>query len=436
MVIMKRNNKLGIVLSWLVAVIPVGLVFVFSQASPPSSLSQAINGVGRLAGIVGLSLYAWNLILSARIGVIERQFGGLDKLYKSHHMIGGIAFILLLIHPLLIVGGYAVVSLASVYQLLVPNFDDLALQAGKVALGGLIGVLFITFYAWVSHERFMWIHRLTGVFFAVGVYHAFFVSGSRVLQIQPLAWYLAILSITAIALFAYRFVFKSVRPRRKFRVESVKDLGGAWELVLKPVRRGIEHKAGQFAFVTLIGANIPQQTHPFTIASGQSENNLRFTIKNLGDFTAQLGSLKAGDVAFVEGPYGTFNYHAVGRKKQVWIAGGIGITPFLAMARSLAKSDGVDAHLFYSVAEAKQAYHADELAKLAKESGGHFSFTLHDSSKQGLLDAELISKQLADVRGREVMICGPGGMMKALRQQFTQQGVEKNHIQSEEFSFL
>lgn len=431
-----RNKKVGIVLSWLVAFVPIVLLLAFVSKPVDQSFATLLDDLGRLAGTVGFSLYAWNLILSARIGWLERQFGGLDKLYKVHHTIGGLAFILLLIHPALITLRYATLSLASAYEFLLPSLADIPLQAGKLALGGLVVVLFITFYVWVSHERFVWIHRLTGVLFAVVVYHAFFVTGSRILQVPALAWYLGMLAAVALGLFTYRFVFKSLKPRRRYQVSAMDDLGGAWQLTLTPTARGIEHQAGQFAFLSFVSPGLPQQTHPFTIASAPSEESLRFIIKDLGDFTKQLGKLKVGDKIFVEGPYGTFNYANMPRKQQIWVAGGIGITPFLSMARSMKSGEGVEAHLVYSVADQTQAYGAEELARLSSTLKGALSFTLHDSSKQGYLTVEQITKRMSNVAECEVLLCGPKGMMHALEQQFVAAGVSKQYIQYEEFSLL
>jgi predicted ferric reductase len=432
----KRNTKVGLVLTWLVALAPLVLVVAFGPKPTSQPLQTMLDNFARMAGFIGFTLFAWNLILSARIPWLEKQFGGLDKLYKVHHTVGGIAFITMLVHPTLLTIKYATISFASAYSFLLPTLDDVALQAGKVALGGMFVVLFITFYIWVSHERFMWIHRLTGVLFAFAVYHAFFVAGSRVLQISALAFYLGLLSLTALGLFGYRYVFKSLKPRRRYKVAKVDSLGDAWEVSLAPTARGIDHTAGQFAFLTFISPNLPQQTHPFTIASAPSEEGLHFVIKNLGDFTAKLGELKVGDHVFAEGPYGTFNYANMSRKRQVWVAGGIGITPFLSMAHSMKQGDGVEAHLFYSVADETQAYGAQELSQLAGILQDTLSFALHDSSKQGFISVEQISKLVPNLAECEVLLCGPKGMMKALEAQFIAAGVSKKHIQYEEFSLL
>lgn len=436
-----RNTKSGIVLSYLVALIPV---IVWCVGHPSSSnfisLQTNLDGVAKLLGIVGASLFAWNLILSARIPWLERQFGGLDKLYKTHHAIGGLAFIAMLLHPLLLSIKYASISLISAYSFIVPNLSDLALQAGKLALAGMVVVLFITFYIYVSHERFMWIHRLTGVLYAVVVYHFVFVAGSDVRQIPALFGYLMVLSTVALGLYGYRYFAGSLKARYRYSITNITDLGGAWEVSMQPTaKRDIPHKAGQFAFLTFVGSQLPQQTHPFSITAAEGEAGLRFMIKSLGDFTAQLGKLNVGDKVFVEGPYGTFGYANIPRQKQIWVAGGIGITPFLAMARTLKQAQlvGVEAHLFYSVADMAQAFAAKELQGLAAGLHGSFSFNLHDSSKQGYLTVELIAKQVGgELADYEILLCGPGGMMHALESQFVAAGVGKKHIQYEEFSFL
>ena len=76
------------------------------------------------------------------------------------------------------------------------------------------------------------------------------------------------------------------------------------------------------------------ETHPFSIASSPSEDKVRMYIKSLGDFTTSLKNLKVGAIAEIEGAYGKFTYTNFGTAPQIWIAGGIGVTPFLSMARS------------------------------------------------------------------------------------------------------
>jgi predicted ferric reductase len=101
------------------------------------------------------------------------------------------------------------------------------------------------------------------------------------------------------------------------------------------------HQAGQFAFVTF---DDKEGAHPFTIASADhGDSTVSFQIKGLGDYTKRLAErLQPGQTVRVEGPYGRFDIaRRDPRARQIWIAGGIGVTPFLAWLESLqAKPEG------------------------------------------------------------------------------------------------
>ena len=75
--------------------------------------------------------------------------------------------------------------------------------------------------------------------------------------------------------------------------------------------------------------------HPFTISSAPQEGVVRVTVKALGDYTSRLQELvEPGMPAVIGGPHGRFN-HWRGTDRQVWIAGGVGVAPFLSWVRAL-----------------------------------------------------------------------------------------------------
>ena len=109
---------------------------------------------------------------------------------------------------------------------------------------------------------------------------------------------------------------------------------GTTELAPKPLGRPMTFIPSQFAMLFMEGKS-GWRRHPFTMSGAPDDGVLRFTIKALGDDTGELQDLvQPGMPAVVSGPHGRFQ-HTRGTRHQIWIAGGIGITPFLSWLRAL-----------------------------------------------------------------------------------------------------
>jgi predicted ferric reductase len=162
---------------------------------------------------------------------------------------------------------------------------------------------------------------------------------------------------------------------------------------------------------------------------------LRVTVKASGDFTRALFThLQPGMDAVVEGAYGMFNYKT-GGQKQIWLAGGIGLTPFLSFIRDM---DGSLAHavdLYYTVRHKEEALFVAELEAAAQKNPRlqvHIRYSAVDGS---LTSAEIIKNAGGDVRGHHVYMCGPLAMVQAFEKQFMEHGVPATQIHYEEFNF-
>jgi predicted ferric reductase len=176
------------------------------------------------------------------------------------------------------------------------------------------------------------------------------------------------------------------------------------------------------------------ESHPFTVSSAPAENNLRLSIKASGDWTQYLGEhLKPGTPAKVDGSYGMFNYKT-GKPRQIWIAGGIGITPFLSWVRDFDEHPGVNVDLFYSVRSQAEALFLDELHAASAQR----SFRVHVlySTQGGRLSAaNVVELSQGGLIGKSIYLCGPLAMITALSGQFRRLGVAAGDIHFEEFNF-
>lgn len=165
-----------------------------------------------------------------------------------------------------------------------------------------------------------------------------------------------------------------------------------------------------------------------------TEDTLRFTVKALGDYTTSIATLvRPGMPAVISGPHGRFT-HEKGTARQVWIAGGVGITPFLSWLRSFDEQPPrAQVHFYYSVSD-EAPYH-DEIEQIA-ERHANLSFHLVRTSTQGRLTA---AQALAPFGGAgadvSVFMCGPQTMLKTLQVGFRQAGVPSRRIHREHFDW-
>lgn len=393
--------------------------------------------IGQITGIIGAQLFALTLMLSTRLRSLERLFGGLDRMYVMHHRIGTIAFSLLAVHPLILAFRFFGDSMEEVMNFLLPFGNTVPKELGIYSLLVMIMLLFATFYGKIFSYRLLKnAHRFMGLAFFVGALHMYLIPSSMSTDIV-----LKVFCLTTAGLGITAFVYRTLLgaflvPRYKYTVSLVQKVSqDVVELTLKPVKKAMLHFPGQFAMLS-IGGGFNKEEHPFTISSPGDDGTIRFSVKALGDYTSTLDTVKVGAPAKLEGPFGEFTYH-YGEKKQVWIAGGIGVTPFVAMAEALLKEENIPYTIdfFYSIRSEKDATYREVFEALAKK---HPSFVFHcmPSDVAGFVTGQGVVKIVSEPLTRSFFICGPPPMMSALIGQLRSEKVKMSSIHTERFALL
>jgi predicted ferric reductase len=395
----------------------------------PGDTADPLYELGTSLGFWGFLLFGLNFVLATRWRWVERLFGGLDRVYTLHGLLGRWTLVLILLHlGILTAQALPDWGLAATY--VVPGLDL------SYTLGG-AGVLLVTLLVaatiWVRfpYQRWLAAHRWMGVPYILGGAHAIVAQGD---------WYLWLLTITGGYAWLYSaFLYRRLGPRHSGTIRRVVGLHGVTELTIA-LDRPHDFQPGQFVFLSVVrsSANVPDEQHPFSISALLDERTLRISAKRLGDYTARLGDLAPGDEVMVFGSYGTFGARGLAPGgAALWIAGGIGVTPFLSLLRHVAEGKARDTgpiQFVWAVRDRADAVYLEEILALANGLPS-VRFHLHVTATDGLLTASRLDALVgASVTGRRILLCGPPPMMHALTAQLVAQGVRRSQIVSEEFA--
>ena len=372
-------------------------------------------------GSIAVISMAISQMLSTRIRGLETIFGGMDRIYVIHKWLGILAVIAILVHDTV----DAELSGKETF------LTDLGETLGEVSLYGILILVVITIVTFIPYKLWRWTHKFMGAFFVASAIH-YILLMKPLDPILPIGLYMLV--FCTIGILSYIYTLLPLRGGVSYVVSDVAESNATVSVTLMPVKKGISHRAGQFAFLNF---DIPDYTevHPFTISSApKSDGSVRFTIKRLGDYTSQIGRyLKQGSSAKISRSFGHFRRK--NRSPEIWIAGGIGITPFLAWAGELANSSNEPKHpieLFYCVRDKDEAVHLSELQ--ANTHWPNFNFHLVSSEEQGRLSADYIAKTIGfDVASAHAYYCGPEMMRKSMAQGLSRHGLLSSKFHYEEF---
>ncbi|MCA9325822.1 ferric reductase-like transmembrane domain-containing protein [Candidatus Saccharibacteria bacterium] len=452
----RLEHLLGWTITIALCIVPVIFWLQQNPLSSISGFSATMLAIGKVTGLVGIVMYSLNLIYATRLRILERFFGGLNRVYIAHHMLGGLALVFLSLHPLFLALRFVQTSLKQAALMLLPNglfplsalfdtshqyhglvLEQWAIFLGILAFWGMIGLLLVTFFIKLPYRIWLYTHKFLGVAFFLGALHVLFITSDTSTN-TALKYYILGMAALGIVAFIYRTLFsKMLIKRYQYIVDEVKELpGGVFQLGMHPNGQTMFYQPGQFIFIRFThstGDKVSQEWHPFSISSPSNSKNLQITVKALGDYTSRLNIIKPGTTAEIEGAYGRFSFLNFKNRNQIWIAGGIGVTPFLSMGQSL-PDDGYHVDLYYSVKTRSELIDFEKLADATFIRHGNFKIYPYIGDEQeGHLSADYIEKTSGGLSGKDIFICGPPPMMQSLRKQLKSKAVPGARIHSEEF---
>ncbi|MER7279184.1 hypothetical protein ABT369_32580 [Dactylosporangium sp. NPDC000244] len=422
-----------------------------------------LSFAGQLAGAEAVLLMSAAIVLISVLPAVESWFDGIDRAAIWHRRLSVTGMVLVIPHVLFSSGHHGPPPQAG--QPMSggrgADFGGLLAQIGVWGLAALavwaVAPRWRMMLPWLApyvarsavvphlrrasrwllggYERWRALHRLTGLFLAAAFVHG--LLDATMFGSQVLRWSYLIAGGIGIAFYAYRETMaRYFLPLHDYQVAAVTTVApGLTELALTPVGRPLHFTPGQFAMLFLESAD-GWRRHPFTISSAPHDDVLRFTIKALGDDTTRIQTLvRPGMPAVVGGPHGRFD-HTRGTDRQIWIAGGIGITPFLSWLRALDRHPlPARVDLFYSAVG--DAPFAGEIAAVA---AAHPNLRVHqhDSTARGFLTADdiLAAAGTGHDPGRvSVFLCGPAPMVDAFVRRLRRAGVPGRQIHREHFDW-
>lgn len=403
-------------------------------------------------GIIAMAAMSVAMILALRPRWPERWFGGLDKMYRLHKWLGIAALVISVIHWLWSQGpkwavGWGVIappvrgerpSLENPIEQFLMSQRGTAEGLGEWAFYAAVLLIALALIKYFPYRPFYKTHRLLAVVYLILVFHAVVLTTFSYWT-SPIGAVMALL-LAAGTYAAVVVLLRLVGAGRQVRgrIASLHYYPGvkALETEIEVQQGWPGHKPGQFAFAL---SDRTEGAHPYTIASAWNEKDPRITFvtKELGDHTSRLREkLNVGQEVRIEGPYGCFDFDN-GQPRQIWIGGGIGITPFIGRMEQLAQERAAGragpqpiVDLFHTTRDEDPA--ALELMRTDAEAAGIALHVLVDG-RDGRLNAARICAAVPDWRQASFWFCGPAGFGQALRRDLESQGLPSGRFHQELF---
>ena len=402
--------------------------------------SSTLTGLGRLCGLLGAYLVLVQVLLLARIPLLDRSIG-FDRLTVWHRRNGKVALTLLLAHAGAILGGYALgdgVSLLTEAGRLISGYPGvITAVAGLVLLVAVVVTSLVIVRRRLRYETWYFVHLYTYLAIALAFSHQIATGREFVGEPAARVYWQALYVATLAAVVVFRLGLPALRNgRHGLRVERViEEAPGVVSLEIGGADlERLRARAGQFFSWRFLTREHWWQSHPYSLSAAPDGRRLRITVKEVGDFG--LSDIRPGTRVIFDGPHGAFTAAARRRPRVALIAGGVGITPIRALLEDLPGDPG-DITLVYRAAREDDVILRAELEELAQRRGVEVHYVLGDHRDPGageLLSPEHLGRLVPDIATRDVYVCGPPAMADATGASLRRAGVPRRQVITERFA--
>ncbi|HEY2072594.1 MAG TPA: ferric reductase-like transmembrane domain-containing protein, partial [Gaiellaceae bacterium] len=298
---------------------------------------EALTSVARITGLVSAYLALIQVVLLARLPVLERLVG-FDRLTVWHRWNGHATIDLVVAHVFFSIWGYALMdkySIGKEISTMIWGGIYPGMIVATVGTGLLIAVVATSYVIVQRRLRYEWwyaVHVLAYAGIALAWFHQIPTGNELVLDTVAADYWRALYVATLAILIGFRVLVPLVNAfRYRMRVVEVVEEGpGVVSIRIGGKRLDRLHaRPGQFFQWRFLDRW--WTAHPFSLSEAPNGDSLRITVKALGDHSARLASTPVGTRVIAEGPFGVFTDAMRRGGKRLLIAGGIGITPVRAL---------------------------------------------------------------------------------------------------------
>ena len=415
-----------------------------------SSPANVLTSLGRITGLVAADLLLIQVMLMARVPLIERSYGQ-DELARRHRLVGFWSFNLLITHLVLITLGYSLGDHVNVVQetwTLVTSYGGMLLAlAGTAALTVVTVTSVRVARRALRYESWHLLHLYAYLGVGLAIPHQIWTGRDFTSSPLARAYWWSSYAAAAGAVLVYRVGLPLWRTlRHGITVTSVVRESGD-VVTVHMGGRGLNRlpvQAGQFFIWRFLDGPGWSRGNPYSLSAAPRNDRVQITAKDLGDGSGRLGQLRPGTRVLIEGPYGKLTGGHRVCDRVAMIACGIGITPMRALLEDLPFAPGC-ATLVYRARSEPDLIFRRELEKLAQRRGvtihyltgpripGRASWLPRGAARWR--DSQALLHFVPDLLGSDLFVCGPDEWMDAVAKAAAGAGLPAEQLHQERFTW-